>query len=85
MSSTAQSRGTEEALDRIEGTILPGLALTLEALLDATRLARPGQGDAARAAELRAIAVQLNMVVRQLEAATSRAQTVPEWPFRMSA
>ncbi len=84
MNSAAQLGGTEEALDRIEGTVLPGIALTLEALLDATQLARPGQSDATRAAELRAIAVQLNMVVRQLEAATGPAQPMPEWPFRIS-
>ena len=85
MSTMAINSGTEEALDRIERAVLPGITLTLEALLDAASVAGPGGSNAARAAELRTIAMQLNSVVRQLEAATSPAQPEPEWPFRMSA
>jgi hypothetical protein len=76
--------GTERAFDQIESTILPGIALTLEALLDAAG-SSPSGGDAARSAELRAIASQLTTVVRQLEAVTKPTQAKPEWPIRISA
>ena len=85
MDSGATLVGAEQALDRIESTILPGIALTLEALLDAASIAPPGGGHAARAAELRTIALHLNRVVRQLEAATNPGQAAPEWPLRISA
>ena len=85
MDSGAARLEAEQALDQIESTVLPGIALTLEALLDAASLAPPRGGHAARAAELRTIALQLNRVVRQLEAATSPGQSVPEWPLRISA
>ena len=85
MNSRVTRAEAEQALDRIEGTILPGIALTLEALLDAASLTQPRAGHAARAAELRAIATQLDSMVKQLEAATSPAQIAPEWPIRISA
>ena len=85
MNSGAARIGAEQALDRIESTILPGITLTLEALLDAASLAHPSGGHASRAAELRTIAFQLNRVVRQLEAATSPGQVAPEWRLRISA
>jgi hypothetical protein len=83
MSSQPSPIRIEDALDRIESTILPGIAITLDALLDAASV-RP-EGGAARAAKLRTIAMQLDEVVRQFERATSPAQAEPEWPFRMSA
>ena len=84
MASKRNEFGTEQQFDRIEGTILPGIALTLEALLDAAS-ASPGIGYATRAAELRTIASQLTTMVRQLEAVTGPAQVAPEWPIRISA
>lgn len=74
----------EQALDRIEDTILPSITLTLDALLDAASHA-PHRNDAARSAELRTIAAQLAATARQLEALTSAAQPRPEWPIRISA
>jgi hypothetical protein len=85
MNSAAARTGAEEALDRIEGTVLPGITLTLEALLDAARIAQSGGSHAARAAELRTIALQLSRVVRELETATNPGQAAPEWPLRISA
>lgn len=84
MDSSQGRLGTEQAFERIEETILPGIALTLEALLEAAS-ASSGGGYAARAAELRSIASQLTMVVRHLEAVTKPAQAPVEWPIRISA
>lgn len=74
----------ERALARIEEVILPSIALTLDALLEAASRS-PRQGDAVQSAELRAIAGQLAATVRQLEAVTIPVQPRPEWPLRISA
>lgn len=72
------------ALDRIEQSILPNIALTLDALLEAAAQSVPGD-DAVRSAELNAIAAQLAATIRQLEAVMGPAQPRLEWPLRMSA
>jgi hypothetical protein len=58
----------EQALGRIEESILPNLALMLDSLLDAASLARPGADAEAHAAEIRTLAVELESVGRQVEA-----------------
>lgn len=74
----------DHALDRIEASILPSIAITLDALLDVAGDSS-SHGAAVRAAELRAIAAQLAAAVRQIDAVTALAQRRVEWPLRMSA
>ena len=57
----------EEALERIEETILPSISMMLDTLLDAAALARPGVDAEIYAAELRTIALQLEALTRQVE------------------
>lgn len=58
----------EQAFDRIEGTILPDLSMMLQALLEQTAAAANPENDSLRcAAELKAMGVQLQDLVRQVE------------------
>ncbi len=79
----------EEALDRIEKTILPSISLMLDTLLDAASLAEPGVDSATYAAELRTVADQLEALTRQMEIlappSDSVAQPDYEWPLKISA
>ncbi len=79
--------GVDEALDRIEGTILPSISLMLDTLLDAASLAQPGVNFEVYAAELRTVALQLEALTRQVEAIAAPVQDedAPELPFRISA
>lgn len=79
------TNGADDPLGRIEGSILPNIAIALEALLEAASGPESRAGTAARAAELRAIAVQLAAVTRQVERLTVPAQASVEWPLRISA
>ena len=58
----------EQALERIEETILPSISMMLDTLLDAAALARPGVDAEVYAAELRTIALQLEALTKQVEA-----------------
>ena len=62
----AQTR-PDEAFERIEETILPTLSLTLDTLLEAAALARPGQDGEAYAAQLKSLGLQLEALTRELE------------------
>jgi hypothetical protein len=80
--STADPR-LDEALDRIEGTILPSISLMLDTLLDAAGMAEPGMDSAVYAAELRTVALQLEALTRQMEGfAPSRK---PQAEYRVAA
>ena len=68
MPSVDPQQGLDEAFDRIEETILPSLSMMLDTLLDAAALARPGSDAQVYAAELRTIALQLEELIRQVEA-----------------
>ena len=57
----------EDALERIEATILPSISMMLDTLLDAASLARPGVDAEVYAAELRTIALQLEALTKQVE------------------
>ena len=70
-------RQLDEAFERIEETILPSLTLMLDTLLDAAALARPGHDGEAFAAELRTLGLQLEELVRQVEAASPAARIEP--------
>ncbi len=84
--STADPR-LDEALDRIESTILPSISLMLDTLLDAAALAGPGVNGAVYAAELRTVALQLEELTRQMDGLTPPAadQAAFEWPLKISA
>ena len=84
--STADPR-LDEALDRIEETILPSISLMLDTLLDAAGMAAPGVDGAVYAAELRTVALQLEALTRQMEsiAAPTGDQAEFEWPLKISA
>ena len=67
----------EEAFDEIEQSILPSLSIMLDSLIETAALARPGVDGESFAAELRTLAVQLEGLTRQIEAA-SPARIDPE-------
>jgi len=70
MSDADAQRQLDEAFERIEETILPGLSMMLDTLIEAASLARPGQDGEAFAAELRTLGLQLAELTRQVEAAS---------------
>ena len=63
-----QKQGLDEDFERIEETILPSISMMLDTLLDAATLARPGVDAAVYQAELRAVALQLEALTKQIEA-----------------
>lgn len=66
MATPDQEARLEEAFDRIEGTILPCIAMMLDTLLDASEGA--AQADPkALAAELRTLAAQLEELTQAVE------------------
>ena len=76
--------GIEDAFELIEEMILPSVSLLLDTLLDAASHARPGVDAEVYAAELRTVALQLEEVMRQVEAiAPSAGQAA--LPARMCA
>jgi hypothetical protein len=68
MGAADQKQGLDEAFERIEETILPSISMMLDALLEASSLARPGVDSEIYAAELRTIGLQLEALTRQIEA-----------------
>lgn len=75
----------DEALQRIEETILPSISLMLDTLLDAASLAQPGIDSAVYAAELRTVALQLEELTRQVEAISPTRPRTYAADLRMSA
>jgi hypothetical protein len=67
-------RQLDEAFERIEESILPSLSMMLDTLLEAATLARPGHDGEVFAAELRTLALQLEALTRQVEAASPAAR-----------
>lgn len=70
MPNRETQRQLDEALERIEETILPSLSMMLDTLLEAAALARPGHDGEVFAAELRTLGFQLEELTRQVEAAS---------------
>ncbi|HYE29140.1 MAG TPA: hypothetical protein VEA61_13050 [Allosphingosinicella sp.] len=70
MTDRDAQRQLDEAFERIEETILPSLSLMLDTLLEAAALARPGHDGEAFAAELRTLGLELEELIRQVEAAS---------------
>jgi hypothetical protein len=60
-----------EALQRVEGGILPGISMMLDTLIDAAALARPGVDAETYAAEIRTLTLQVEELARQVEAAAA--------------
>lgn len=58
----------DEAFERIEETILPSISMMLDTLLEAATLGQPGIDSEIYAAELRTIALQLEELIKQIEA-----------------
>lgn len=71
MGTAAHSIMVDEAFERIEEAILPGISLMLDTLLDAATLNRPGVDSEVYAAELRTIALQLETLTREVETYSS--------------
>lgn len=67
MRTAEQRPALEEAFERIEETILPGISMMLDAMLDATLLARSGIDAQVYAAELRTLALQLEELIQEVE------------------
>lgn len=78
MGQPEQQAGLDEALERIEETILPGISMMLDSLLDAATLARPGFDGDVYAAELRTLALQLDALTRQVEAISPAGHVDPQ-------
>ena len=85
MGMPEQQAGLDEALERIEETILPGISMMLDTLLDAAALARPGFDADVFAAELRTIALQLDELTRQVEAISPGARIVDPQEYRSAS
>lgn len=68
MDNPGFTMAADEAIERIEESILPSLGTILDAALEAAALGRPGIDAEAHAAELRAIAAELEAMTRQVEA-----------------
>ena len=83
MAQAQQEESLEQAFDRIEETILPSLSLMIDSLIESATLARPGIDADGYAAELRVLAVQLDELMREVEAA-SPARILPQ-PFAAAA
>ena len=62
-----QQQRLDDAFDRIEGTILPCIAMMLETLLDAAELGDSGVSPQALAAEIRTLALQLEALTQEIE------------------
>ena len=75
--ATDRHQALDEAFERIEDMILPNISMMLDTLLDAASLARPGVDAEGYAAELRALALQLEELTRQVEA-IAPAQADPQ-------
>jgi hypothetical protein len=70
--------GLDRTLEAIEDDILPGLAVMLEALLDAAASGRSGADLEVQAAELRMVALELEALTRQVEALAPGAGQPPD-------
>jgi len=83
---SAATTELDQAFERIEGTILPTVSAMLDTLLDAASLGQPGVNAARYAAELRAAALQVEELTRQVEAiAPAPAAAYPAAALRISA
>ncbi|HEY0012252.1 MAG TPA: hypothetical protein VGB79_05310 [Allosphingosinicella sp.] len=81
MDSAASSLNS--AFGEIEASILPNLALLLDAVLDAAGSARAGVDARLYAAEIRMLSLGVAELTRQVEALAPAVQTQPR--LRMSA
>ena len=66
-----QRQSLDQVFGSIEDTILPGISMMLDTLLDAATLARPGVDAETYAAELRTLTLQLEELTQQVETISS--------------
>ena len=64
----ASDHQLDQALERIESGILPGIASLLDGLVDAAALARPGLDAARYADDIRALTLQVEELAREMDA-----------------
>jgi hypothetical protein len=84
MTGEKPERSVLDALERIEGAILPTASMMLDSLLDAASLARSGFDAAAYGAQLRTLAAELEGITRQVEAVVPGRRT-EAFPYRSTA
>ena len=70
MSPEDQQRQLDQAFDRIEETILPCIGMLLDTLLDASERRHMAISPEAYAAELRTLALQVEALTQDIEAAS---------------
>lgn len=85
MENLRQQPALDEALERIEETILPSISMMLDTLLDAAAMARPGFDAEAYAAELRTIALQLEALTQQVEAISPGGGRIDPQEYRSAS
>ncbi len=64
----ASNHRLDQALERIESGILPGIASLLDGLVDAAALARPGLDAARYADDIRTLTLQVEELAREMDA-----------------
>ncbi len=70
----ASDHQLDQALQQIEGAILPSISAMLGKLIDSAALARAPADAEACAAEIRILTLQVEELARQMEAATPAAR-----------
>jgi hypothetical protein len=66
MTSLSSHDRLDQALEHIEGTILPNIAVMLDNILEAAALAKPGANGDVYAFALRALAAQAENLTREM-------------------
>ncbi len=77
MPSDSPALPLDHAFASIEAAILPTLSEMIDALLETASLARPGFDAERQAAALRALALELESVTRDVEAIGALASSLP--------
>lgn len=78
-----ESEAIERAFGEIEETILPGISVLLDSLLEAAAGARPGFDADRHAAELRSMADQVDSLTRQIVSLAPGAAGPAQAPARL--
>lgn len=80
MAPEPQQQRIDDALDRIEKTILPCIAMMLDTLLDAAQVGDSGVSPQSWSAELRMLALQLEALTREIESVSPVAAETGSYP-----
>lgn len=79
------SPSLDEAIERIEETILPSISMMLDTLLDAANAAQAGTDAHVYAAELKTLALQLEALTQQVEGLSSTGGQPKAYPAKFVA